>query len=277
MHKGRFDSIQARLSKWLMEWGDNLLAQSAKEVLIKVVAQSIPVYVMGVFKLPLGLCDELTNLIQNYWWGAERGRRKMHWLSWPKLNRSKYQGGLGFTDMRIFNQALLARQAWRLLVFPDSLVARVLKARYYPNGELIDTVFTGNPSSTWTTITHGLELLKKGLVWRVGNGKSIHIWRDSWLPRSSYCKVLSPRRSRRVRRVSELLDEHGNWKVDLIHTCFYPVDAEVILRIKPSRNLEEDVLAWQPEKSDVFSVRNAYKLGFRPDCYHPCWKKIWQG
>jgi hypothetical protein len=58
MHKGRFDSIQARLRKWLMEWGDNLLAQSAKEVLIKVVAQSIPVYVMGVFKLPLGLCDE---------------------------------------------------------------------------------------------------------------------------------------------------------------------------------------------------------------------------
>ena len=79
-------------------------------------------------------------------------------------DRSKLQGGMGFHDMRIFNQALLARQAWRLLAFPDSLCAQVLKAKYYPSGNLIDTVFPGNPSSTWTAITHGLDLLKKGLI-----------------------------------------------------------------------------------------------------------------
>ena len=84
--------------------------------------------------------------------------------------------------MRLLNQALLARQAWRLIVFPESLCARILKARYYPNGNLIDIVFTGNPSSTWSAISYGLELLKKGLVWRVGNGNLIKIWRDSWLP-----------------------------------------------------------------------------------------------
>jgi hypothetical protein len=41
---------------------------------------------------------------------------------------------------------------------------------------------------------------------------------------------------------------------------FYPIDADVILKLKPSRRLEEDVLAWQPEKSGSFSVRSAYKL-----------------
>jgi hypothetical protein len=30
------------------------------KVLIKAIAQAIPVYVMSVFNLPLGLCDELT-------------------------------------------------------------------------------------------------------------------------------------------------------------------------------------------------------------------------
>jgi hypothetical protein len=144
MHKGRFLNLQSKLSKLIIEWGDGVLAQRAREILIKAIAQALPVYVMSVFKLPLSLCDDLTRLIRNFWWGSENGKRKTHWIGWPKLMRTKSQGGLGFRDMRIYNQALLARQAWRLIACPGSLCARVLKARYYPNGNLIDTVFTGN-------------------------------------------------------------------------------------------------------------------------------------
>jgi hypothetical protein len=53
----------------------------------------------------------------------------------------KDKGGMGFHDLQKFNQALLARQAWRLLVRPDSLCARIMKAKYYPNGTLLDTSF----------------------------------------------------------------------------------------------------------------------------------------
>jgi hypothetical protein len=108
--------------------------------------------------------------------------------------------------MLIYNQALLAWQAWRLLSSLDSLRAHVLKAQYYQHGELIDTVFTGNPSSTWTTISHGLELLKKGVIWRVGNGRNIRVWRDNWIPRQSYMKLYSSRGRSRIRYVSELID-----------------------------------------------------------------------
>jgi hypothetical protein len=123
MHKGRFENLQSRLSKHLIEWGDGLLAQSAREVLIKAAAQAIPTYVMGVFKLPVSVLDGLMKIIRDYWWGVEKGKRKTHWVSWNKLMRHKMQGGLSFRDMRLFNQALLARQAWRLIAFPDSLCA----------------------------------------------------------------------------------------------------------------------------------------------------------
>jgi ribonuclease HI len=289
MNKGKFQSLQARLSKWLIDLGDSLLAQSAREVLIKAIAQAIPTYVMGVFKLPASVCDDLEQLIRNYWWGSEKGKRKIHWIGWPRLLRPKSQGGMGFKDMRLFNQSLLARQAWRLINFPNSLCARVLRARYHPNGDLIDTVFTGNPSSTWTAIVYGLELLKKGVVWRVGNGRSIRIWRDSWLPRRSYMKVLSPRRSSRLRWVSELLDTSGQWRTELVRRTFNPIDAEVILSIKPAFRFD-DVLAWQPEKTGIFSVRSAYRLAFtqmpiqcnfaasssRPEGDDVCWQKIWK-
>ena len=107
--------------------------------------------------------------------GAKEGKRKTHWCAWDTLIKPKVQGGMGFRDFRLFNQALLARQAWRLIAYPDSLCAQVLKARYYPAERLEDTVFSGNSSQTWQSIVHGLELLKKGLIWRIGDGASVRI------------------------------------------------------------------------------------------------------
>lgn len=109
--------------------------------MIKTVAQAIPIYIMGVFKLPESVLEDLTRLTRNFWWGVENRKRKTHWIAWDKLTCSKDRGGMGFRDMKLFNQALLARQAWRLIEKPDSLCARVLKARYYPNGCLGDMVF----------------------------------------------------------------------------------------------------------------------------------------
>jgi hypothetical protein len=84
------------------------MSRGAKEVLVKSVAQAISTYVMCVFHLPATFCDELTQMIRSFWWGEEEGHRKVHWMAWDKLLKPCL-GGIGFRDMRLFNQALLAR------------------------------------------------------------------------------------------------------------------------------------------------------------------------
>jgi hypothetical protein len=266
MSRGKFQNLQAQLTKRLLMWGDGHLAQAGREVFIKSVAQALPTYLMGVFKLPFSVCDDLTKLVRNFYWGAKDGKRKTHWRSWEKLQKPKSQGGLGFRDFRLFNQALLARQAWRLLIKPDSLCARVLKAKYYPNGRLEDTVFSGNASSTWQAITHGLDLLKKGLIWRVGNGQSIRIWRDAWIPRPTTYKPVSSKRRCRLRFVSELIDQFGEWKIDVLLQYFVPMDIAEIMKIRPSPRLQRpDHLAWAPEKHGLFTVKSAYVLAMNEE------------
>jgi hypothetical protein len=156
-----FFTWTVRFSKRANDWSEKYLSSGAKEVLVKSVLQSLPTYAMSVFKFSADLCDELEQLIRNFWWGDEHERRKIHWIAWDKIIKPKLRGGIGFRDLAFFNQALLAKQAWRLLQFSDSLCARLLKAQYFPHGNLLDTSFPANSSPTWKGIEHGLELLKK--------------------------------------------------------------------------------------------------------------------
>jgi hypothetical protein len=134
----------------------------------------------------------------------------------------KALGGMGFKDLILFNQALLAKQAWCLITYPNSLCARVLRAKYYPRGNLLDNVSAGEASQTWRAIEYGLELLKKGVVWSVGDGASIRMWRDNWLPRPYSMKPIGSTRTCRLRRMSHLIDQRLKiWDEAKVRRYFY--------------------------------------------------------
>jgi hypothetical protein len=78
----------------------------------------------------------MKSVIANRWWGMEDGKNKIHWRSWEWLSMPKCLGGMGFCELALFNQAMLPKTAWHLLTIPDSLCARVLKGRYYPDTDL---------------------------------------------------------------------------------------------------------------------------------------------
>ena len=56
----------------LAGWKEKLLSNAGKEILIKAVAQKVPAYTMSCFKLPNTLCDELTGMVKQFWWGQKK-------------------------------------------------------------------------------------------------------------------------------------------------------------------------------------------------------------
>ncbi|VAI29049.1 unnamed protein product [Triticum turgidum subsp. durum] len=183
-----FNFLPGRIWKRLNGCSDRPLSRAGKEVLLKSVAQAIPTYVMSCFQIPLSICEKMRQPISNFWWGIEDGKKKLHWRSWDWLSSPKYVGGLGFRDMAIFNQAMLGKQCWRLLTEPNSLCAQVLRGRYYPNGDFWTAQCPRSSSYVWRSIMHGKKLIRKGILWRVGNGKGSSskqdylekVWKRLW-------------------------------------------------------------------------------------------------
>jgi hypothetical protein len=126
----------------------NFLSQAGKEILLKAVIQAIPTFSMSVFMLPKSLCYEINSLMQRFWWGHKENDTRIHWMSWSRMGVPKAKGGLGFRDLVCFNKALLAKQCWRLLKNPDSLTARIIKAKYYPHGVIMKAKLGTKPSFT---------------------------------------------------------------------------------------------------------------------------------
>jgi hypothetical protein len=87
---------------------EKLLYSGGNEVLIKSVAQAVPVYSMSCFKLPRCLCEHINSLIQKFWWGSKNGERKTSWVLWDVMTRTKFLGRLGFRDIELFNLAMLS-------------------------------------------------------------------------------------------------------------------------------------------------------------------------
>jgi hypothetical protein len=113
----------------------------------------------------------------------------------------------------------------------------------------------------WRGVEFGLELLKKGIISRIGDGRDTQIVRDQWIPRESGLKVTALKKNSRRRWVNQLIYPGTNrWNTPLLRELFYEHDVQAILDIEIPENGQGDRIAWHFERNGVFSVKSAYRL-----------------
>ena len=116
---------------------------------------------------------------------------------------------MGFKDLEKFNEPMLAKQVWRLLVDCSSLFYRVFSAKYFPSGSIFDAKVASR-SYAWQSIAKARKLVQTGLFQSVGNGRKINIYGDRWLPRGDLACVVSPKNEDATNQeVAKLLAAQG--------------------------------------------------------------------
>ncbi|KAM2092455.1 hypothetical protein TB2_030374 [Malus domestica] len=126
-----FNDVRERIESRMTGWAEQFLSPAGKEILIKAVATAMPNHAMSCFKLPIG---------------------------------KKCLGGLGFKDFQCFNLAFLGKIGWRLIIFPDSLLASVMRDKYYPEKSFREATIGRGSSWGWKGILEARKVLENGLI-----------------------------------------------------------------------------------------------------------------
>ncbi|XP_056864246.1 uncharacterized protein LOC130511334 [Raphanus sativus] len=260
-----FSFVQDRMNGRINSWSGRLLSKGGKEVQIKSVAQAIPTYVMSCYQLPLEICNKLSAAVARFWWGVRNNNRGLHWVAWDKICVPLDEGGLGFRNFRDFNLALLAKQVWRLLTKPHSLLARVLKGRYYKHSNPITTGKANNPSFGWKSLMAAKQVLSDGLQRKIGTGAETYVWKDVWLPTNPPRPAI-PRdgNTETGLMVHHLIDfERKEWNIVLVQELVAAVDVPRILSLKVSRTGRRDDYTWSHTNSGNYTVRSGYDVAVK--------------
>lgn len=174
--------------------------------------------------------------------GRREELRKIHWIGWKTLCKPKCYGGLGFRDLELFNKAMLAKQGWRIINNPSSLLAHVLKGRYFKNCDFMSAKIGWKPSYIWRSLLWGREILEDGIRWRINNGEKVQIYGDNWVPNKPTLKILSDHKLLVTTTVSFFISDIGQWKADLVHSLFAVDEARCILSLPLLSGREGDRL-----------------------------------
>jgi hypothetical protein len=260
--KSTFAYVKDRIWKRINSWRGRTLSKAGKEVVIKSVLQSIPSYVMSVYLIPEATIKEIERMFNSFWWGGGSNNGGIKWLAWDQMTFPREYGGLGFRNLHLFNMAMVAKQGWNFIKKPNSLVAKVYKARYFPNSSFIASHLGNNPSYAWRSIWKSRQVLMRGCRWSIGDGTKIHVMHEPWLLKEDGKWIHSPQ----AQSVSNLyvnqlwLPNRKAWDSNKIQLMFPSHVANSILTIPLFDDVEEDQLVWDDDKFGNYSVKSGCNL-----------------
>ena len=74
-----FNEVKLKVVSKIANWQHRFFSSRGKEIFIKAMAQAIPAYAMSVFKLLIGLCEDIQKVMPEFWWRLKEEKCIIQW------------------------------------------------------------------------------------------------------------------------------------------------------------------------------------------------------
>lgn len=138
-----------------------------------------------------------------------------------------------------------------------SLFFRVFSAKFFPSASVLDAK-SSRGSFAWQTIIKARSVIKKGMIWRIGDGKNVFVFHDNWIPDDFPSKAISCRLDVSDKSMISTMIDTGSraWNEELLRNSIAPLK---IMAILICRIEQEDCLVWPRSRRGSYTVRTGFQ------------------
>ena len=127
-----WDPLCGKVRGRVCPWRGKFLSKAARLILTNSSLSSLPMFAMGLFLLAEGVHAKFDTPRAKFFWEGTSPNRKYHMVKWALVCRPKALGGLGITNSRLLNIALMCKWIWKITQGASGLWVDLLKAKYFP-------------------------------------------------------------------------------------------------------------------------------------------------
>ena len=240
-----------------------MLSLASCQVLIQAPSTTIPTYVMQCSYLPSRILDGIDRVNCNFLWGSSDSLKKIHWIGWQKVTKSKEERGLGLQAAKGRNLALLVKLNWRFHTEGDVPWVQVLSKKYCSGRRLSAANPNNLPcSSVWAAMKKGMGTFEKGSRWTVGRESKLSLWYSCWLSKGPLQSLIQGPLSREANNlvIKDFLKDTGwDWNGLSVEL---PLDIKLLIQATPIAITSSgcDKIAWADSPQGTFNLSSAYRI-----------------
>ncbi|PRQ37611.1 putative reverse transcriptase zinc-binding domain-containing protein [Rosa chinensis] len=221
----------------------------------------MPNHIMSCFKCSKKLTNNIDKQARSFFWGSDM---KCAPVAWEEVCQPKSTGGLGIRPSAYFNNAAIAKLAWKVINDQDNWWSQIMRRKYLRKVSFFQAKKKQKNSIAWSGVLDARDLIMKGMRWIIGNGKNIKFWTFNW---AFDCHLLHliPDNKRNMINLEESVAEsiiNGKWDKAKLAFVLDPNIVKQILSIPLPVCEQEDEYIWGPSSNGKFSIKSATWLQY---------------
>ncbi|KAL0329413.1 UNVERIFIED_CONTAM: Retrovirus-related Pol polyprotein from type-1 retrotransposable element R2 [Sesamum radiatum] len=108
-------------------------------------------------------------------------------VAWEQVCRQKEEGGLGFRNILVMNQALMLKHLWKLIQNDRNSIWADWIIKHRLHKKTLWTFHGSIGSWGWKKMIKLRPFFQRGLQYKVGDGLYFQLWQDIWHERGPLC------------------------------------------------------------------------------------------